>query len=96
MKIIVVIIYFCSYSGLFLIGKDFFVEYLFFVLLLQIFNGYLKIRFYGGQLCSYFIYVMLSDDFIKSCIKIIKKIYNLWQNNSIVGFIFVIYYLIYK
>lgn len=34
MKIIVVIIYFCSYSGLFLIGKDFFVEYLFFVLLL--------------------------------------------------------------
>lgn len=28
MKIIVVIIYFCSYSGLFLIGKDFFVEYL--------------------------------------------------------------------
>lgn len=70
------IIHFCSYSGVFSIDNYFFAEHLF-----LLFHYYKQIMdrtntYKSGFMAvtcaySYLIHVMSSDDFIKSCIKII-------------------------
>lgn len=75
------IIHFCSYSGVFSIDNYFFAEHLFLLFhyykqIMDRTNRYFKKSYKSGFMVvtcaySYLIHVMSSDDFIKSCIKII-------------------------